>query len=109
MTAADALQQSLAGDLFTFLVVLTLLTWAIATATWWIRKRRTARRTARHTCHCQIGDCTQPAVATYDKHPSGTIRVCASHDQRIQRMAPATQAVYDQQSDLALWEREVGS
>jgi len=107
------LQQSLAGDLFTFLVVLTLLTWAIATATWWIRKRRTARP---HD-HCRIGACRGAPYAIYDKHPSGPVVVCRRHAQQIRaaagRRLGLDKAVYDQDlapgSDLALWDQEVGS
>lgn len=67
---------------------------------------------------CQIGDCRRPATNVYDRHPSGALHVCDMHATRIQRWTgpqarrPAEQ-VYDQDlaaaSDLALWDREVGS
>lgn len=105
------LQQSLAGDLFWGVVNAIVLVWVAVGVRALIRRVRARRRAP--TDHCQIGDCTWPAVATYDKHPSGTIRICASHDQRIQRIAPTTQAVYNQDlnpgSDMALWDREMQS
>jgi len=36
---------------------------------------------------CQIGDCHEPAWSVYDRHPSGWIYVCRSHDAIVQEWA----------------------
>jgi hypothetical protein len=109
-------QQSLATDFFWFIAIGTVLFWA---GVWIVKLVRTTRiedayptpPPAPHTC--QIGDCSKPAVAIYDKHPAGSIYVCDRHDRAVnQWVGPYGRAVpvYDQDldgTDLQQWEAEL--
>ncbi len=108
-------QQDVAGMLFWLLIILTAMVWAGIFIAKLVRLDRIedAYPTQKQPAVCQIGKCGKPAVAIYDKHPSGSIYVCDRHDRAVAGWAgPYGRDVpYDQElapgTDLQLWEKEL--